>query len=1736
MAEERTKQQLLNRRTTLIASIGRAEQFVKNYLVERDAGQVSIRIEHLDTVWMGLDEVQSELENMEETNEGMAQNLQIRSHYETSYFQIKAALKSYLPLSPSTNVIPQAYSGLSAIKLPTISLPEFDGDYNQWLAFHDTFVALIHDNAEVPAIQKFHYLRAAVKGEAAQLIESIGISSANYTIAWQALVSRFANEYLLKKRHLQALLDCPRMNKESASALHSVVDVYERHTKTLRQLGEPIDAWSTMLEHLLCLRLDTGTLKAWEDFATTAENPDFNCLIDFLQRRARVLESMSVNHQAQPAPVYQPPMFRKPSFQKIVSHAAAETTHRQCHACDQHHPLFQCPQFENMSLPDRLDLVNYDRLCHNCFRQNHIARNCQSNFSCRHCKKRHHSLLHPGYYPIEDDLQPSTSHALAYPVSPIEKRNNASTVQRTVTSTNAATVQAKDQTPLSNANVLLSTVVLLVVDSNGKSHPARALLDNGSQSNIMSERLCQLLHLQRSKINIPVYGIGESSSNIHHCVRTNVQSRKCNFEIGLDFLVMPRITIDLPAVTIPANSWHIPKEFFLADPTFNKSGAIDMLLGAEHFFTFVNPGTRIDQPNNPILIDSIFGWIVSGRTISPVAVDPIACHIALSDPLQEALERFWRTEEIENKLSYSVEEQQCESHFASNVSRTREGRYVVRLPRHPNFDLMLGESKAAALRRFHYLEKRLCGSPELKAQYHSVLSEYLSLGHMRLVPENEIEPPLVHYLPHHAVLKLSSTTTKVRVVFDGSAKTSTGFSLNNALQVGPIIQDELLTLVLRFRKYPIALVADIEKMYRQVLLHPERILWRFDSHAQISTYELQTVTYGLAPSSFLATRTLQQLAADEGDCYPLGGPALCKGFYVDDYIGGAETKEEAIQTRIELDELLRKGGFILRKWTSNNADVLKDLDPSQIGTQPALKFDHDETIKTLGVSWEPATDQLRFDSTPCNECGSPTKRSILSSVSKHFDPLGLTAPVIIRAKMLLQELWLQPCGWDEEVSDNIRTKWENYCAELPSLSSYRVNRYAFLPNSTVQLHTFADASQQAYGACIYARSTDSKSRIHIQLLASKSKVAPLKQISVPRLELSAAVLAARLHKKVSAALDMPISASFFWSDSTVTLEWLRSPPYTWNTFIANRVSEIQTSTHGSHWNHVKGKRNPADLITRGIKVSDFLNCDLWHHGPTWLKLPETEWPTKTQHQKTPEDILERRRMVAAVQNKPCVNEIFKRFATYNRLIRVTAYCLRFIAACRRKLFPEQTPENSITLTVDEITAARFKLIALAQADVFAEEMRDLGKGYAISKRSDLRLLSPFVDPDGILRVGGRLKLSEQPYMTKHPILIPSSHPFTRLVAQHYHLKLLHGGGRVTLAAIRQEYWPIQGRRVVNSVMRNCFRCARAAPVPAKQQTGQLPLQRITPSRPFSVTGVDYAGPVYIKPIHKRAAPTKAYLSIFVCFVTKAVHIELVSDLSTPAFLSALRRFIARRGCPAHMHSDNGKNFEGARNELHALYQLLQKEKTTREIATHCANEGIQWHMIPPKAPHFGGLWEAAVKVAKKHLYRQLGNAMLSFEDMATVLAEIESAMNSRPLTPLTEDPNDLAVLTPAHFLIGTSQSALPDADVSQMPIGRLDHYQRLQHRAQQFWYQWKTEYLQEMQKNNKHIAPNTAFQPGRLVVVVDEFLAPVKWSLARIISTCPGPDGLTRVVELRTSKGIIRRPITKICLLPYNEE
>ncbi|XP_065075451.1 uncharacterized protein LOC135699156 [Ochlerotatus camptorhynchus] len=1623
MALQLDKATLLSRRATMITALGRAEAFVNSFDEQRDRMQVSIRLEYLNNMWATLEEVQGQLEDIEDGDEGRQVNANVRAEFEPRLFRIKADLISKLPVVTQQARIPESSShnsALSGLKLPTISLPEFDGDYMQWLGFHDTFLALIHSNAEVPAIQKFHYLRAALKGEAAQLIESIAISSANYNLAWQTLVDRYANDYLLKKRHLQALFEVQSAKKETAASLHTLVDEFQRHTKILCQLGEPTDSWSSILEHLLCTKLPNDTLKAWEDHASTTNEPNYNCLIEFLQRRMRVLESILVNHH-QLASTSNESTYasRKPSHFRLSSCASTSTSGSKCPACNQEHPLMKCEKFNQLSQSERQQLVSNKRLCHNCLKGGHIARNCPSNYNCRHCNKRHHTMLHSG----ENSRPASESSSVRTSMPTQAIQSSASSVPEPASQSTVAAAESISRVvvsasaPQPREDVFLLTVLVKVVDAYGQDHIARALLDSASQPNLITDRLARRLHLKRSSVNVIIQGAGNLSKKVRESIFARIKSRNDAFECGVEFLLMDTVTADLPTQDIPVNDWQIPQNLALADPMFNKSEQIDMVLGAKHFHSFFPSTSRLQLAENlPMLVDSVFGWVVTGSAsmVHPAqqqASNPSIVAVSMLT-LEESIERFWKTEELTVSNNYSIEERHCEDYYQSTTSRDTTGRYIVRLPRKPDFDAMLGESRTSALRRFEQLERRLDRDQQLKEEYHNFMKEYLSLGHMRLVETDDGIHSNTYYLPHHPVMKEESTTTKVRVVFDGSARTSTGFSLNEALCVGPVVQDDLLAIILRFLTYPVALVSDAAKMYRQVLLHPDDcplqcIFFRFSKDSPVQTYMLLTVTYGLAPSSFLATRTLQQIATDEGDAYPLAGPSIRKNFYVDDFIGGANSIEEAVQLRGELSELLEKGGFVLRKWTSNRLEVLQGLENDQIGTQSSLHFSPNESIKALGIRWEPESDQLRFDSQIQQREDQPTKRSILSDIARLFDPLGQIAPVVVTAKILMQELWSLSCGWDDPVPHAIQLKWDNFRRELPKIATYRIDRYAFLPEARVELHTFADASTAAYGACTYVCCENALGVVKIRLLASKSKVAPLKRLTIARLELCACVLAAHLYHRIKESINIHVSASYFWSDSSVCIYWLRAPPSSWKTFVANRVSEIQHYTHGGRWNHISGSENPADLVSRGMSVEEFVKNEAWKHGPSWLAHPQQSWPISNPST-VAEEILEGKNVVVSVQTTPSINPWFLRWSSYNRLLHTIGYCLRFADKTRSKTRTQPLatpPENELSrqsLTVKELANANALLVRFAQQDAFREENRELQRGNPVPKSSPVRRLFPFIDPKRILRVGGRLNLSQLPYQSKHPALLPKNHPFTRLIGEHYHRKLVHGGGRLFLSTIREEYWPLNGRQLVKGIVRNCFRCSRQ-------------------------------------------------------------------------------------------------------------------------------------HLTPPKAPHFGGLWEAAVKTAKRHLFRQLGSTRLTFEAYYTILHQIEAVVNSRPLLPMSDDPNDLAALTPAHFLIGSSLQALPDPDLQHTSVGTLDYLQKLQQHIQKFWSHWRSEYLQELLKDTKLAARNDDIQPGRMVILIDEMLPTTRWPLARITEVHPGSDKLNRVVSLRTAKGIIKRPITKICLLPHSE-
>lgn len=678
---------------------------------------------------------------------------------------------------------------------------------------------------------------------------------------------------------------------------------------------------------------------------------------------------------------------------------------------------------------------------------------------------------------------------------------------------------------------------------------------------------------------------------------------------------------------------------------------------------------------------------------------------------------------------------------------------------------------------------------------------------------------------------------------------------------------------------------------------------------------------------------------------------------------------------------------------------------------------------------------------------------------------------------------------------------------------------------------FTDASEAGYGACIYARSVSEEGKTNVQLIASKSRVAPIKRICLPRLELSAALLGARLYARVSAALRMEATPSCFWSDSMVTLHWIKAPPNSWQTFVGNRTSEIQILTHGHKWKHVKGLDNPADLVSRGMLPNDFVNNAFWLNGPSWLQEEETNWPEQSNTLFLAEDILERRKTILAVQATSEPSFIFTRYSSFWRLVRITAYLLRFINRCRLK--HNRCEQFLSTLELQE---AKEILVKVVQQETFAEELNLLGLKQSLPKSSPLKNSYPIVDEKGILRVGGRLSHSNENYQTKHPIVLPSKHPLSRLIATHFHTFCFHAGPRMTLATMRREFWPISGKTLVNYVCRNCVNCFRLSPTPVVQPHGQLPKARTVPSRPFSTTGVDFCGPVFLKPVHRRAAPQKVFIAVFVCFATKAVHLELVCDLSSNAFIATFRRFIARRGFPTEMQSDNGTNFQGTKSRLTEMHHIFKNKRDQEAIINECSSKGIIWRFIPPRAPNFGGLWEAAVKTAKTSLLKSIGCRHLSYEDMVTVLYQIEANMNTRPLTPLSDDPNELDVLTPGHFLAGCPLLSLPDPDYKSIPANRLDHYQQLQQIIQNHWQRWRKEYLTELNQQWKLSGSSRSLQVGQMVLLREDGKPSVAWPLARIEAVHPGEDGIVRVATIKTRSGNYKRAVSKLCPLPIDHD
>ncbi|XP_039309629.1 uncharacterized protein LOC113004665 [Solenopsis invicta] len=1566
-----------------------------------DNAALKLRIARLTDVYHSFEDQNLELEVLDPNDNHQEEFLSLQ----TRFFDLAGRIESILnvrnasdPSTSSNASQSDAADSVTAvkkrrIKLPEAPLPTFDGKFESWLSFKNAFRSMIGDQNDLTDIDKLHYLRSALKGEAANKIKILEIDGISYAKAWELLERSYEVKRILVHRHISCIVNLPALDKESTAGLTKLADDTQQHLASLAALGASVG--TDMIVYHLESKLPKGVLKEWEATLKREELPNLDQLYEFIYKSA-VCASRSEKAKTRDSDkaIGEPSAKRKrvhTSNQIFVASAS-----RNCAACKtKRHPLYICETFKQLSVPKRIETVKQAKLCYNCLRSHR-----------------------------DSPCLPVTAHSLS--------------------------IGALD-------------------------------------------------------------GLNTESKGLVH---VTIRSTQNNFSKKLTCLTIPTIVDLIPSEVFPRNSIKIPPNIKLADPDFHLPRPIDLLIASGATLSLFSVG-RINlspEGDDLYLQKTRLGWVTAGgASLQPPSKS--ACYLTT---LETQLTKFWTIEEVAEDKLKSDEEIECEAHFVKTVSRDNTGRYTVSLPfRRTN--QRIGESRTMALNRLASLERKFNANSAFREEYTRVIEEHVKSGHISLTKEFSDDG---YYMPHHAVIKNTSNTTKLRVVFDASAKSRNGVSLNDVLLVGPTIQDKLFSHLIRFRTYKYVITADIEKMYLQVLLQDndrryQRFLWRTNDN--VETYQINKLAFGVSSSPFLAIRVLQKLADDEAHAFPIAARVIKSHLYVDDLLSGADSIEEARAIRDEIIALLARGGFSIRQWAANDERIVNDLATSVLHAK--FTFNEDRSFKTLGITWSTDGDELRYSINPIKITERITKRNILSEIAKIYDPLGLLGPVILYAKKMMQDVWRCGLHWDESVPQNVHTDWTEFARQLEELNEVSFDRKLFGDDyDEVQIHGFCDASNVGYGACVYARTRGKNKNVTARLLCAKSRVAPLKTITIPRLELCGALLLARLYREVSKALNIVPVKTICWCDSTIALHWIRTQPHLLKTYVANRVAEIQELVGSHMWRHVRSEDNPADAISRGQLPRAFTQNKTWSSGPSWLVEEEEKWPRQDPQKIEIPELKKNVCLIAEIRDFDLINK----YSSYYKLRKIVAYCRRF----------RTRKEHSGPLHAKELDEAEIRVLKLLQGSRFTDEIAKL-KNNKLSRTNKIANLNPFLDENGVIRVGGRLQASNRPFAQKHQILLPSRHSLTDSIIRETHEKYHHPGIVTTLHLVRQKFWLLDGRNQVRKIIRSCVRCFRFNAQVVEHKMGNLPITRVQEAIPFTNTGIDFCGPFYIKERKFRnRTRIKVYICIFVCMSVKAVHLELVSDLSSEGFIAALRRFVARRGMPAHIHSDNGSNFVGANNQLKELYALFNSEQHQTVLSQFISDHKITWHFIPPAAPHFGGIWESMIKLFKHHFKRVVGDSLFTFEQLNTFITEVEGILNSRPITSLSSDPNDLLVLTPAHYLIGKPLTTLPEGDVSCVPANRLSVWQHISKVRQDFWARWNLEYLNELQIRNKWTKDGPKLETGTIVCIKDKNLPCNQWTLGRIVETHPGTDGIVRAATIKTATGVIKRAAKALCPLP----
>lgn len=1705
-------------------------------------------------------------------------------------------------------------------RLPPPEPSIFDGDPLKYPGWKSAFSTLI-EQKHIPNSEKIHYLRKYLSGPVKDVVANFFLLSTEdaYEDAKALLDQRYGDPFQVACAFRNKLESWPKLAPKDSHSLLKLSDFLKQCLTAMQTIPSLCVLNDCQENRKILSKLPDWLVSRWNRIVVDHEEkfgkfPLFCNFVDFVAKEAKVACNpvTSIQSLRNSNPVddvktsrsgskverksYGSRSFLSSSDECNHANNQQKSDRQTCPLCNKAHNLDVCRLFLERSIEMRKKFVFDKKLCFGCLQAGHISKSCKQRIKCKTCAKYHPSSLH-------GDLK--TRETASKELLKDEKTHSG--------------VAFLNDTSAPNKCSMVVPVYISHHDKPDTEKLVYALLDTQSDTTFILDSVCEHLGLSGVDVNL--------SLSTMFAENKFVKSRKVKGLVVRGF--SDQVRISLPETftrgIIPANKTHIPTpDIAQAWPHLQSVAEhipplqpceVGLLIGYNCPRALVPREVIPPVGNGPYAQKTDLGWGIVGIVGNMERQDCIGlshriitCKVPSSLDLGECYSRSdvsfslrTSTKEVapidvlkvfehdfRDTSDCDIPVSQDDKTFLSVLNRDitfTDGHYEMPLPFRdsgPN----IPNNKSVVLRRLSSLKKRFDRDERFRSQYFDFMERLVENGHAEKVPESEINVDNGHvwYIPHHGVYH-PKKPDKLRVVFDCSVSFQ-GHCLNSFLLQGPDLTNKLVGVLCRFRKENVAIMCDIEQMFYQFTVKTQhrdflRFLWWNDRNftEPPEDYRMKVHLFGATSSPGCANFGLKRLASDhEKEFGSEVTKFIHRDFYVDDGLKSLPSVQEAISLIEKTRDLCSKGGLRLHKFSSNERAVLEHVDPSDQATNTDILSDNLSVERALGIHWCTSTDTFQFKLSLNDK--QLSRRGLLSSVGSLYDPLGFICPVVLVAKQLLQQLCADNLGWDDSLPDNVKVKWESWYKGLACLESLRIDRCLkpkdFGDVASVELHHFSDASTFGYGQCSYIRFVGKNGSVHCSFVMGKSRVVPLKPITIPRLELTAALLSVKIARLLDQELDYDNIEHFYWTDSKIVLGYIANEAKRFHVFVANRIQQIKEFSKLSQWQYIDSKENPADIASRGLSPEELTNNSPWFVGPKFLWSSSLSTvPNKDIHICADDPELKRVQSFVSSTKETVDVSLLDRlcyFSDWYRAKRSLALCIRYVNVLIQRSNSTNKSDLSTRnqkgqdpicygpLSVSEIRIAELKILKLLQACYFKQELIFLKKNEifdfhkdretlvqrrcTLKGKSKLQKLDPFLDKDDIIRVGGRLQQANIPNDVKHPIILPRNSHVTELIIRHFHERINHQGRGMTINELRSNgFWIVGVSSAVSSMLFKCVTCKRLRGVVQEQKMSDLPIDRLDPSPPFTYCAVDLFGPIYIKEGRKEL---KRYGVLFTCLLCRAVHVETVNSLETDSFLNCLRRFLSIRGPIRQLRCDRGTNFVGAENELReAISKMNQDHIQNFLLKENC--DLIKFKMNVPSASHMGGVWERQIRSVRNVLSALLlkNGTHLDDESLRTFLYEVAAIVNSRPLSVENlNDSNSPMPLTPNHLLTMKSNVILPPpGNFQSTDIYSRKRWRRVQYLVDQFWVRWKTEFLQNLQIRSKWNSIRRNIFVGDIVLLKDDNVSRNQWRMGRVVETTEGSDGLVRKVKLALSaskldKGsnqqsltYLERPIHKLIVL-----